>query len=114
MFEMKFNRLEKHIQFMEEENKKGLERNKEVKEIFKLQEELTKKKSDELLSQKIINRILLDENDQLRYFYDTVKEACKTPEILSSTVNRIIVNKPSIEVELSDITNNINLMQIDI
>jgi kinesin family protein 5 len=98
----KCDRLEKKIVSMEDENKKGLERNKEVKELFRKQRELARKASKDLYKERIKNHVILNELEQLRLFYDSMQEAVSTPEVLPLIMNRIKIIPAPLTIEIPE------------
>jgi kinesin family protein 5 len=100
----KCERLEKKIKSMEEDNRKGLQINQEVKELFRKQRELARKASKDLYKERIKNNIILSELDQLRLFYTSIQEAVVTPEILPLIINRIKIDKPHLTLDIPDPT----------
>lgn len=107
----KCERLEKKIISMEEENKKGIEINKEVKHLFRKQRELAKKASKDLYKERMVNYSMVAELEQLRLFYKSIQEVVNTPEILPLIINRIKIEKTP---PILEIPNTIDNEDIDI
>jgi kinesin family member 5 len=105
----KCDRLEKKISSMEEENKKGLERNKQVKELFRKQRELARKASKDLYIERIKNHTIIDEIEQLRLFYNSIKDAVATPEILPLIINRIKIAPSPLTLEIPESIDDIEI-----
>lgn len=84
----KCERLERKILFMEDENKRNIERIGELKQLFRKQRELARKVSKDLYKERIKNYSLGTEIEQLRFFYNSIQESINTPEILPHIINR--------------------------
>ena len=87
---------------MEAENKQGLERNKEVKELFRKQRELAKKASRDLYKERLHHNAAITELEQFRMFYNSIREEIDTPEVLPLIINRMKIEKVPFIVEIPD------------
>lgn len=102
LIKTKCERLEKKIASMEAENKQGLERNKEVKELFRKQRELAKKASRDLYKERLHHNAAITELEQFRMFYNSIREEIDTPEVLPLIINRMKIEKVPFIVEIPD------------
>lgn len=102
LIKTKCDLLEKKIISTEEDIKKGLERNNEIKDLFRKQRELARKASKDLCKERLYNYSMTTELDQLRLFYNSIQEAINTPEILPMIMNRIKVEKTPLLIEIPD------------
>lgn len=102
LIKTKCDRLEKKIASMENENNKGLERNKEVKDLFRKQRELARKASKDLYKERLANYAMVAELEQLRLFYNSMQEAINTPEVLPLIMKRTKITKTLPVIEIPD------------
>lgn len=105
----KCDRMQKKINSVEEENRKGLERIKEVKDLFRKQRDLARKVSKDLYKERLTKYTMTAELDQLRLFYSSVQEAVNTPEVLPLIMNRIKIDKAPSIIEIPDPIDDIDV-----
>jgi hypothetical protein len=92
LLKTKCERLEKKINFMLTENQKGLERNGEVKELFRKQRELARKVSKELYRERMRNFLISNELEQYKIFHNSILNSSDKPDILPLIINRFKIN----------------------
>jgi len=99
-------RLEKRIEFLQEEQKNFNQRLDQWKEFFNKQRELARNTAKELYKERIKNFMLLAELDQFRFHFDAFKQAMNDVTVLRMLVQRAKINPVKTEDNLDLLDEN--------
>lgn len=87
ILKLRCERLENNIKIIEDENKIGNEKTKELKELFNKQRDLAKERSKELYNEKIKNYNMKSKIEKYNFLYNSIVEIC---ECNSETIVKIL------------------------